>query len=276
GIDASEINLPQAAYLAGLPQSPSYYTPFKNSGGLKDEAGLQPGLNRMKSVLSRMYESDYITKEQYDEALAYDISADFMEEFKSPAEKYPYLTYEAEKRASDIIMEHLAKEDGYSMEDLNNDEAMKEEYSVLADRALRRNGYQIHTTIDKDTHDAFREIAQNYEYYGPDWTGYVEDPETGEQVKKTQPIQTGGILMENDTGRIISFVGGRDYNEDNQFNYATQAERSNGSTMKPILAYAPAFEKGVIQPGTPIADVPKTFAGGYTLNNYGGGYHGIV
>ncbi|HLS08213.1 transglycosylase domain-containing protein [Lentibacillus sp.] len=276
GIDASEINLPQAAYLAGLPQSPSYYTPFKNSGGLKDEAGLQPGLNRMKSVLSRMYESDYITKEQYDEALAYDISADFMEEFKSPAEKYPYLTYEAEKRASDIIMEHLAKEDGYSMEDLNNDEALKEEYSVLADRALRRNGYQIHTTIDKDTHDAFREIAQNYEYYGPDWTGYVEDPETGEQVKKTQPIQTGGILMENDTGRIISFVGGRDYNEDNQFNYATQAERSNGSTMKPILAYAPAFEKGVIQPGTPIADVPKTFAGGYTLNNYGGGYHGIV
>ncbi|TFJ92570.1 transglycosylase domain-containing protein [Lentibacillus salicampi] len=276
GIDASEVNLAQAAYLAGLPQSPTYYTPFKNNGGLKGEKGLEPGLNRMKSVLNRMYESDYITKAQYDEALDYDLTADFSKESQSPVEKYPHLTYEAQKRASDIIMEHLAEEDGYSMEDLNKNDALKEEYNILADRALRQNGYNIHTTIDQKTHDKFREITQNYEYYGPDWTGYVEDPETGEKVETTQQIQTGGILIENTSGRIISFVGGRDSNPENQFNYATQAKRSNGSTMKPILAYAPAFEKGIIQPGTPIADVPKTFAGGYTLSNYGGGYHGIV
>ncbi|GGK05455.1 hypothetical protein GCM10007063_29810 [Lentibacillus kapialis] len=276
GIDASEINLPQAAYLAGLPQSPTYYTPFKNSGGLKEEKALKPGLNRMKSVLERMYETDYITKKQYKEALNYDITADFTEKSQSPAEKYPYLTYEAQKRASDILMKHLAEQDGYSMKDLNNKKALKEEYNVLADRALRKDGYNIHTTIDKKTHDKFRKIAENYAYYGPDWTGYVKDPESGEQVKKTQQIQTGGILMENSSGRIISFVGGRDYNKGNQFNYATQAERSNGSTMKPILAYAPAFEKGIIQPGTPIADIPKTFAGGYSPGNYGGGYHGLV
>ncbi|WP_010532359.1 transglycosylase domain-containing protein [Lentibacillus jeotgali] len=276
GIDASEVNLPQAAYLAGLPQSPSYYTPFKNSGGLKDKEALQPGINRMQSVLERMYESDYISKEQYEKAMNYDITTDFTKESQSPVEKYPYLTYETEKRASNIIMKHMAEQDGYSMEELNNNDALKEEYSILADRALRKNGYQIHTTIDKETHDKFRKITQNYEYYGPDWTGYVEDPETGEQVKDTQKVQTGGILIENSSGRIISFVGGRDYNPENQFNYATQAERSNGSTMKPILTYAPAFEKGVIQPGTPIADVPKTFAGGYTPGNYGGGYHGLV
>ncbi|ALX48376.1 transglycosylase domain-containing protein [Lentibacillus amyloliquefaciens] len=276
GIDASEANLAQAAYLAGLPQSPSAYTPFKNSGGLKSQEGLKPGINRMHSVLNRMYESDYISKEEYDKAMAYDITADFAEESQSPMDKYPYLTFETEDRASDIIMKHLAEEDGYSMEDLNNDDGLKEEYSMLADRALRQNGYQIHTTIDKETHDAFKETAQNYEYYGPDRTGYAEDPETGEQVEVTQPVQTGGILIENSSGRIISFVGGRNYNQDNQFNYATQAERSNGSTMKPILSYAPAFEKGVIQPGTPIADIPKTFAGGYTPGNYGSGYHGIV
>ncbi|SFB36879.1 penicillin-binding protein [Lentibacillus halodurans] len=275
GIDASEVNLAQAAYLAGLPQSPSSYTPFENSGGLKDKEGLQPGINRMHSVLNRMYESNYITKEQYDEAMDYDLTADFTEESQSPIEKYPHLTFEAEDRASDIIMEHLAEEDGYSMDDLNNDEELKEEYSILADRALRRNGYQIHTTIDKETHDAFKKIAQNYEHYGPDWTGLVEDSETGEQVKDTQQIQTGGILIENASGRIISFVGGRNFDEDNQFNYATQATRSNGSTMKPILVYAPAFEKGIIQPGTPIADVPRTF-GDYTPGNYGGGYHGLV
>lgn len=79
GIDADEVNLPQAAYLAGLPQSPSSYTPFVNSGGLKDEAGIQPGINRMKTVLNRMYDMEYITKEEYEEALEYDIVADFSE-----------------------------------------------------------------------------------------------------------------------------------------------------------------------------------------------------
>lgn len=69
GIDASDVNLPQAAYLAGLPQSPSRYTPFKNSGGLKSKKEMQPGLNRMKSVLNRMYESDTISKKQYEKAL---------------------------------------------------------------------------------------------------------------------------------------------------------------------------------------------------------------
>ncbi|MFD1362278.1 transglycosylase domain-containing protein [Lentibacillus salinarum] len=276
GIDASEVNLAQAAYIAGLPQSPSTYTPFKNNGGLKDEESLQPGLNRMQSVLNRMYESDYITKEQYDEALDYDITADFTEESQSPVEKYPYLTYEVEERASDIIMEHLAEEDGYSTEDLNSNDDLKDEYRILAERALRQNGYQIHTTIDKETQDTFIDITQNYDHYGPDWTGLVEDPETGEQVEETHPIQTGGILIENATGRIIGFVGGRDHNENSQFNYATQAKRSNGSTMKPILVYAPAFEKGIVQPGTPIADVPRTYGGGWSPGNYGGGYHGLV
>ncbi|TRM12970.1 penicillin-binding protein [Lentibacillus cibarius] len=279
GIDASEVNLAQAAYLAGLPQSPSYYTPFKNSGGLKGEEGIQPGLNRMKSVLERMHEAGYITKSQFENALSYDITTDFTDESPSPVEKYPYLTVMAQQRAKGIIQEHLAKEDGYTMEDLQNDDKLMEDYAIRADRALRQNGYDIHTTIDKKTHDTFQKIVQNYEHFGPDWTGYVTDEETGEKKKITQPIQTGGILIENKTGRIIGFVGGRNFNKDSQFNFAFQSKRSNGSTMKPILTYAPAFEQGVIQPGTPIADVRKTYStpsGGYTPHNYGGGYHGIV
>ncbi|MGP4108274.1 transglycosylase domain-containing protein [Virgibacillus sp. L01] len=280
GIDASEVNLPQSAYLAGLPQSPSRYTPFKNSGGLKSKEGMQPGLNRMKSVLNRMYESDTISKKQYEKALSYDIVADFIEESQSPIEKYPYLTFSAEKRAKEKILKHIAEEDGYSMEDLNNDEKLMEEYKILADRALRKNGYKIHTTVDKKTHDVFKKVIKKYETYGPDWTGKVViNKETGETVTKTQPIETGGILIENSTGRIISFVGGREYTQKDQLNYATDVIRSNGSTMKPILTYAPAMEKGVIQPGTPVADVKTTYSssmGPYTPGNYGGGYHGLV
>ncbi len=61
-------------------------------------------------------------------------------------------------------------------------------------------------------------------------------------------------MIENKTGRIISFVGGRDYKRE-QLNHATQAYRSNGSTMKPLLVYAPAMEMGIIQPGSVIPDI---------------------
>ena len=55
-------------------------------------------------------------------------------------------------------------------------------------------------------------------------------------------------------GKIISFVGGRDYNRQ-QLNHATNAIRQNGSTMKPLLVYAPAFEMGKASPGTVLPDV---------------------
>lgn len=67
------------------------------------------------------------------------------------------------------------------------------------------------------------------------------------------PVQTGSMVIENKTGRILSFVGGRDH-EIEQLNHATQAYRSNGSTMKPLLAYAP-LDYGVIGAGSPVVDV---------------------
>src|SRR5699024_644425 len=78
--------------------------------------------------------------------------------------------------------------------------------------------------------------------------------------------------------KILSFVGGREYhteNDEDQNNYATSTLRSNGSTMKPLLAYGPAMELGKVQPGTPIADLD---IGDYDYipSNYGKGHHGIV
>jgi len=277
GINANEVNLPQAAYLAGLPQSPSAYTPFVNTGGLKDEEGIQAGVNRMKTVLSRMYEMDYITKEQYDEAVNYDIAADFIEEKQSPIEKYPVLTVELQKRATDVLTEVLAEQDGYTTEDLSKDESLKEDYRTEAERALEMNGYEIHSTINKDMYDAFQEIGKNYENYGRNNTYSLTDDETGETTEITEKVQGAGMLIENSTGRIISFFGNREPSIDNHFNYATSAVRSSGSTIKPLLVYAPAMEKGAAQPGTPIADYPKTFPG-YSKppTNYGGGNYGMV
>ena len=39
----------------------------------------KPGIDRMKTVLFRMKETGYITEQQYNEAIAYDITKDFRE-----------------------------------------------------------------------------------------------------------------------------------------------------------------------------------------------------
>lgn len=276
GIDAKDLNLPQSAYLAGLPQSPTYYTPFKNSGGLKSKKNLKPGINRMKTVLQRMYDSEYISKKEYEKALAYDIVADFTLKSKSTMDKYPALVFEAEKRAIKILTEQIAKKDGHTVKDLQKDDKLREEYKIRAERALRKNGYQVHTTIDKETYQAFQKIAKNYQYYGPDSDWLKINKKTGEQTRIQEPVQAAGMLIENSTGKIISFVGSRGYSQDSQINYATDAIRSNGSTMKPLLGYAVAFENGITQPGTPLQDIKTVYPGGYTPSNYSESFHGIV
>ncbi len=277
GISAKELSLPQAAFIAGLPQSPFGYTPFTNKGELK--TNLEPGLTRMKTVLQRMYENNSITKEQYDEALTYDVTKDFIPAGTSSIEQYPWVTFEIEKRATDILAKILAEKDGYTEEDLQNDNALFEEYQTLADRDIRRNGYEIHSTIDKNIYDAMDKVKSEYQNYGPDKAETVIDPETGEEVTIMEPVQVGAILIENKTGKILSFVGGREYSEDSQLNHATNAIRQNGSTMKPLLVYAPAFELGKASPGTILPDVPLRLAPGINRpwpSNYTKTYSGLV
>ncbi len=60
GKSAKDLNLAESALLAGLPQSPTRYSPF----GAKPELAI----NRQHEVLRRMYEDGYINKDQYDSA----------------------------------------------------------------------------------------------------------------------------------------------------------------------------------------------------------------
>ncbi|WP_083964456.1 transglycosylase domain-containing protein [Metabacillus litoralis] len=273
GVEAKNLNIAQSAFIAGLPQSPFGYTPFSNDGGaIKDN--LDPGINRMKTVLSRMYSGGYITKAEYQDALAYDIRANLTAKKPTPIDEYPYLTYEVEDRVNKIIMVQLAKKDGYTEEELNKDSDLYNQYYSLADDEIRHNGYRIHTTINKEIYDKMQDVAAQYEYYGSDKPQEVKDPDTGELKTVQEPVEVGGVLIENSTGKMISFVGGRDFDREN-LNHATQAERPNGSTMKPLLVYAPAMELGKSQPGSVIADVPFSL-GKWKPKNYGGGYHGLT
>ncbi|WP_144526538.1 transglycosylase domain-containing protein [Peribacillus simplex] len=276
GVEAKDLTLPQSAFIAGLPQSPFGYTPYTQKGKLKENQ--EPGINRMKTVLKRMYSNGYITKEEYDKAVAYDITKDFIGKTEMPSEKYPWLTYEIEKRSIEILSVSLAKEDGYEEKDLKNDD-LKDQYLALADRKLRQNGYQIYTTIDKKIYDKMQEVTKNYPNYGYDKTAQVVDPDTKEMKTVSEPVEAGAILIENKTGKIISFVGGRDFKRE-QTNHATASLRSNGSTMKPLLVYGPGIELGKISPGSVSANVPISIPAGskaWRPGNYGGGsYTGVT
>ena len=84
------------------------------------------------------------------------------------------------KRATEVMSTVLAKKDGFSEEDLENDNLLKEKYTTLADRDIRQGGYKIHSTINKEIYDRMQEVAQNFPYYGSDRYRTVTDPETGE------------------------------------------------------------------------------------------------
>ncbi|MEI2462824.1 transglycosylase domain-containing protein [Bacillales bacterium AN1005] len=276
GVEAKDLTLPQSAFIAGLPQSPFGYTPFTQDGTVKEN--LEPGLERMKTVLARMYNQHKISKEDYDKAAAYDITKDFASPVVSPIEKYPWVTYEIENRATQIIAEMLAKEDGYNAKDLEEDEVLNDQYTELADRQIHQNGFEIHSTINKKIYDKFTEVVDKYPYYGPDKPQTVTDSETGEKKTIMEPVETGAILIDNKSGAIISFVGGRDYGRE-ATNHST-SPRPNGSTMKPLLVYGPAIELGTLSPGTVLPDVPLALdparPGTVWPNNYDFQFHGLV
>lgn len=87
---------------------------------------------------------------------------------------------------------------------------------------------------------------------------------------KKQP-QAAVIVLDRD-GAIRTMIGGRNYRE-SQFNRATQALRSPGSSFKPFV-YLAALEKGW-RPGDPVMDAPLDLDG-YKPANHDGQYYGAV
>ena len=253
-VTANELTLPQAAYIAGIPQAPFAYTPFKQGGGIKEIEGLQPGIDRMKTVLFRMKETGYITDAEYNTSINYDITQDFREKEQMPEEKYPWLTYEIENRVKDILREQFASKDGIDPERLEIEDELFNKYDILAARAVSTGGYRIHTTIDKEMYEGMLKVEEEFNNYGLTLSKNVTDSETGETIEQDYPVQAASMLIENKTGKILSFLGGRDF-ELEQLNHATQAKRPIGSTIKPLVVYAPAIEYGVIGAGSPVVDV---------------------
>jgi len=81
-----------------------------------------------------------------------------------------------------------------------------------------------------------------------------EEPHAWTAALEQEPVVQGALLcMDPETGRILSMVGGRDFDE-SQFNRAVQARRQPGSAFKPVI-YAAAMDAGMT-PSSVILDAP--------------------
>jgi penicillin-binding protein 1B len=265
GVEASKLNLAQSAYIAGLPKNPFVYTPFNNGGEPKED--ISAGLKRMKTVLNRMLSAGSITQAEYDEAIKYDIKKNLTTNKQSSFEKYPFLTVEVQKRTVEVLTKLEAEKDGKKLVDLTPEEL--KEYQDNARVQIRQKGIKIHTTINQKIYDEMQQVVKNNNLFGP-----ANESINGKKLDKPEPEEVGATLIDNKTGKIISFVGGRDFNRE-QTNHATYMTRQNGSTMKPLLAYSLALETGKVQPGSIVPDTPFQ-AGSHSVGNWDGKYDGLV
>ncbi|MEI7884710.1 MAG: PBP1A family penicillin-binding protein [Clostridia bacterium] len=88
------------------------------------------------------------------------------------------------------------------------------------------------------------------------------------------PVQSAFIILNHKTGGIAGLMGGRTYETKRGLNRATQMLRQPGSTIKPLVSYGPALEKGY-GPASIFIDAPVSF-GKYKPNNMNGNFGGLT
>lgn len=245
GIDANKLSIPQAAFLAGLPQSPITYSPYENTGELKSDEDLKLGLKRAKDVLYNMYRTGALTQEEYDQYKDYNLKQDFLPSGTINAVSRDYLYFTAMAEATDRMYDYLVQQDNVSSQELKK-EAIQKAYHERAEQELSNGGYKITTTINKKIHNAMQNAVANY--------GRLVDDSTG------QP-EVGNVLMDNNTGAVLGFVGGRNY-QTNQNNHAFDTKRSPASTTKPLLTYGIAIDQGLMGSASILSNYPTKFSNG--------------
>lgn len=245
GVDASRLSVPQAAFIAGLPQSPISYSPYESDGSMKSDEDMALGIKRAKDVLYNMYRTGALSQEDYQQYKDYDFKKDFLPSGSVSTASRGYLYFATLAEAVDRMYDYLIQQDNVSSQELKN-ESIQKAYRDLATKEIENGGYKVTTTINKNIHTAMQNAVASY--------GRLVDDSTG------QP-EVGNVLMDNKTGAILGFVGGRNYQE-NQNNHAIDTKRSPASTTKPLLAYGIAIDQGLMGSASILSNYPTSFSNG--------------
>ena len=126
----------------------------------------------------------------------------------------------------------------------------------MADRAVAKGAGRHDLTLDRALQTSLEDLTGRY------MTG------------RDKHLSVAIVVADHQTGEILASVGSPDYtNTAGQgFVDMTQAQRSPGSTLKPLV-YGLAFDRGLAHPETLIMDTPVQF-GSYAPQNFDGAFRG--
>ena len=171
---------------------------------------------------------------------------------------YGYITDDEKKQASarrpTILHDKNEEYSGYYTDAVTKSAAAL--MGITVDELIR-GGYSIYSAMDSDIQHYCEEMFKNGELFP------AEDSEAAI------------VVLEPSTGMVVAMVGGRSYTGGISFNRATDIRRRPGSVIKPVIAYAPAFEYLNYTAADMILDEETTFAD-CTPSNYGNKYYGWV
>ena len=259
GKELSELTIRECALLAGLTQSPYYYNPRQNMYYREGNPYFRT-VNRTNTVLERMYQNGYITRDQFLSAM--EEQETILPESKN-AKMYE-MAYFVEYAISDVI-NHWMAQDGVPDTSANR---------TYYENMLRTGGYKIYTTVDPNVQNTVQETLST-------WDGYPELADGNaatltEEISETVTIQTvepqaAAVVIDQTNGYLRAIVGGRDEPLIRKgLNRAAQSYTEVGSSIKPLAVYGPALDKG-LSPASVVINAEGTIAGWGTEKGYPGG-----
>lgn len=221
----SDLSLAECAFLAGITNNPSRYNPLTTVGRANC-------YKRQINILDKMLEQKLITDEQYIEAIQEDlvINDDYRQEAKKAA-IYSYFVDAVLTDAKEALIEA-----GYSKSEATN--------------IIYNQGITIYSTQDSRIQKIFDEEFCNLANF----------PVNHMYTSASDMAQAASVLIDQSNGHILAMYGG--YGEKTtslSFNYATDAKRQPGSSIKPILVYGPLIDAGIITSATTTDDIPVFF-----------------
>lgn len=221
GKHASQLNLSEAALIAGIIRSPVRFSPFRNFDG---------ALKERDDVLKRMVATKVITTEEELAARYADIALHAQPAFQSQGG----YALDAVRRDLDRVLEDHEIEDGGLIV-----------YTTLSQ--------ELQTLAEQSVEKRLAVVEKLPGYKHPTKAAFDATWDGTQEVASTPYLQGAVTILDNATGGILALVGGRDYRQ-SKYNRATQGQRQIGSTVKPFV-YATAIASGFL-PGTFIDDAP--------------------
>lgn len=246
GKDVSDLNIAECASITAITQFPGKYDPLR-----------KPENNRQRQlrILEEMLSQGFITQEEYDEAVAYEMVFTNSENYQG-SQVSDSESGSNENKIDSYYVDYVVKT---VLEDLQKMGYTERKAKSL----LYGGGLKIYTAVDFDVQNALEDVYENY---------------------KRMPDETvqGAMVVMNYEGRVLGLVGGTgEYSGSLELNRAFQSYRQPGSSIKPLSVYGPAFEKSLnddsvdIYWSTLIDDRPlKEVDGKMWPTNEGGGYSG--